>query len=175
MNYPEDYCLKCPHCGTQSNVDPALLQPEAPMPYCDSCDKPLLDVPDPETVNSYQLLRETTMRASLAMPETEQDLKWFDEGVSVDKSGDFMERLFSALDLGHYQPMLKDFVSWHKVKFPEKVLIPTAFGEWLNKNFVWMHDHETNDGYWTLPIATRTNERWTTKELYPKFLQTHYA
>ena len=51
-------------------------------------------------VQGWPLLRETAMRANLALPETEQDLQWFDEGVSVKNSGDFMERLFESLDLG---------------------------------------------------------------------------
>jgi hypothetical protein len=38
----EDHFIKCPHCGYQSGVDPALLQNEDPMPYCNECDKPLL-------------------------------------------------------------------------------------------------------------------------------------
>jgi hypothetical protein len=46
------------------------------------------------------LLRETTMRANLALPENDQDLKWFDETCDHKKSGDFMERLFDELKLG---------------------------------------------------------------------------
>lgn len=46
------------------------------------------------------LLRETAMRANLAMPENDQDLKWFEETCDRKKSGDFMERLFDGLRLG---------------------------------------------------------------------------
>ncbi len=53
------------------------------------------------------LLRETVMRSNLAMPETEQDLKWFDEGVTHLRSGDFFERLVRHLDLGNIDDMLK--------------------------------------------------------------------
>ena len=46
------------------------------------------------------LLRECVMRSNLALPENEQDLKWFDETCSVKNSGDFYERLHAALELG---------------------------------------------------------------------------
>jgi hypothetical protein len=49
---------------------------------------------------TQSLLRETVMRANLALPETSQDLVWFDEGVTIQKSGDFFERIVKALDLG---------------------------------------------------------------------------
>jgi NAD-dependent SIR2 family protein deacetylase len=35
------YGMKCPHCGCQTTVDPALLEDDAPMPYCPECDEPL--------------------------------------------------------------------------------------------------------------------------------------
>ena len=38
----EDHYLKCPSCGAQSDVDPALLTNDAPMPYCKECDEPLI-------------------------------------------------------------------------------------------------------------------------------------
>lgn len=41
----EDYALVCPGCGAQSDVDPALLQPEAPMPYCKECGEALIQHP----------------------------------------------------------------------------------------------------------------------------------
>ena len=44
---PEDYLLKCPTCGAQSNVDPSLLKPDDPMPYCDECDSPLIQDNEP--------------------------------------------------------------------------------------------------------------------------------
>lgn len=33
----------CPHCGAQTNVDPALIpdDPDYPMQYCPECDEPL--------------------------------------------------------------------------------------------------------------------------------------
>lgn len=33
--------MTCPHCGAQTNVDPALVEPDAPMIYCKECDQPL--------------------------------------------------------------------------------------------------------------------------------------
>lgn len=40
------------------------------------------------------LLRETAMRAQLAFPLNEQELEWFDEGMTAD----FTLRLIHALD-----------------------------------------------------------------------------
>lgn len=40
MSNPYGY-MKCPHCGSQTNVDPALVNPNDPMLYCDECDQPL--------------------------------------------------------------------------------------------------------------------------------------
>ena len=47
------------------------------------------------------LLRETVMRCQIALPETEQDLNWFDQGCSIRTSGDFFERIVTELDLGN--------------------------------------------------------------------------
>ena len=53
---------------------------------------------------SGSLLRETAMRTNIAMPETEEDVEWFEETVARSKSGDFMERLYKCLDLGNNDP-----------------------------------------------------------------------
>lgn len=37
----EDHLLKCHNCGHQTNIDPALMEPDAPMQYCPECDEPL--------------------------------------------------------------------------------------------------------------------------------------
>lgn len=47
------------------------------------------------------LLRETVMRTQIGMPETEEDVEWFEETVDRSKSGDFIERLYKQLDLGN--------------------------------------------------------------------------
>lgn len=52
-------------------------------------------------VNVKLLLRETTMRSRIAFPENEQDELWWNEGLDHKKSGDFMERLFNAMELGY--------------------------------------------------------------------------
>lgn len=41
------------------------------------------------------------MRCQIALPETEQDLNWFDQGCSIRTSGDFFERIVTELDLGN--------------------------------------------------------------------------
>ena len=46
------------------------------------------------------LLRETVLRCNLIMPTSEEELKWFDEGCTVQKSGDFFERIYKRLNLG---------------------------------------------------------------------------
>lgn len=33
--------MTCPHCGAQTTIDPALVDPDAPMIYCPECDEPL--------------------------------------------------------------------------------------------------------------------------------------
>lgn len=43
---PEDYLIKCPHCGFQTDIDPAFVEPDAPMLYCPDCDEPLFGTPD---------------------------------------------------------------------------------------------------------------------------------
>lgn len=35
------YGMECPHCGAQTNVDPALVNDDDPMVYCPECDEPL--------------------------------------------------------------------------------------------------------------------------------------
>ena len=47
---------------------------------------------------TQRLLRETAMRANLAFPASDEDNKWFDDGLHHKRSGDFMFRLFDALD-----------------------------------------------------------------------------
>jgi predicted nucleic acid-binding Zn ribbon protein len=42
------YGIKCPNCGHETNVDPALLDDDAPMVYCPECDEPLFGEPDEE-------------------------------------------------------------------------------------------------------------------------------
>lgn len=46
------------------------------------------------------LLRETVMRAHLAMPENDQDAEWFDD-PEIDI--DFMEQIHKVLNLGNYE------------------------------------------------------------------------
>jgi hypothetical protein len=53
----------------------------------------------PESVVK-ELLRETAMRCNIAFPETEKDNEWFEQGLDVNSSGNFMLRLFAALELG---------------------------------------------------------------------------
>lgn len=53
------------------------------------------------STQTKRLLMETAMRCQIALPENEQSAGWFDEGLAIDKSGDFMERLFEALELGN--------------------------------------------------------------------------
>lgn len=48
--------------------------------------------------NGTALLRETAIRAHLVLPETELENKWFEEGTDNKKCGDFMERLFHAVE-----------------------------------------------------------------------------
>lgn len=43
----EDHYIKCPHCGYQTSIDPALMQPDDPMPYCPECDEALIVNPQP--------------------------------------------------------------------------------------------------------------------------------
>lgn len=38
--------MECPHCGAQTNVDPALVKDDDPMIYCKECDKPLFGEPE---------------------------------------------------------------------------------------------------------------------------------
>jgi len=46
------------------------------------------------------LLRETVLRCNLIMPTSEEELKWFDEGCTIQKSGDFFERIYKRLNIG---------------------------------------------------------------------------
>lgn len=47
-----------------------------------------------------ELLREVVMRTNIAMPETEQDIKWFDEVINAEIDNNFIERIFKTLKLG---------------------------------------------------------------------------
>lgn len=31
----------CPHCGHETGIEPALVDPDSPMIYCSECDEPL--------------------------------------------------------------------------------------------------------------------------------------
>jgi len=54
----EDYHLKCPHCGHQTDIDPALVDPDAPMLYCPECDEPLLVDDEPKYYwNGYEYIK----------------------------------------------------------------------------------------------------------------------
>jgi len=44
------------------------------------------------------LLRETLMRCRLSFPQDEQDIKWFEEGTDIAKSGNYFERVYIFLD-----------------------------------------------------------------------------
>lgn len=46
-----------------------------------------------------KLFKETVFRAQLALPEDSDSMVWFEEGIAVDKSGDFLERLYKELNL----------------------------------------------------------------------------
>lgn len=46
------------------------------------------------------LLRETVLRCNLMLPTSEEELKWFEEGCAIHKSGDFFERIHKRLNLG---------------------------------------------------------------------------
>lgn len=37
-----DYRLQCRNCGHQTNIDPALMQDDAPMQYCPECNEALI-------------------------------------------------------------------------------------------------------------------------------------
>lgn len=56
-----------------------------------------------EWQRTENLLRELTLRCQLILPTSEEELKWFEEGVDVAKSGDFMQRLFTRLGIGQEQ------------------------------------------------------------------------
>lgn len=47
-----------------------------------------------------QLLRETVMRAHLALPENKQDEEWFDDPTM---NIDFMQQIHKVLNLGDYE------------------------------------------------------------------------
>lgn len=53
--------------------------------------------------SNQKFLREAIMRANLALPESEEDLKWFDEGINVDRDHKFIERVFHIAGLGKLQ------------------------------------------------------------------------
>lgn len=71
---------------------------------------PLLKTSE-EYDNILILLREAVMRGQMALPENSKDLEWFDEGLNYRKSGDFMERLFKALELGDYEKFILNMKS----------------------------------------------------------------
>lgn len=50
--------------------------------------------------NNQRLLREFVMRSNMALPESEEDLKWFEDGISAEKNPEFIERLFAVAGLG---------------------------------------------------------------------------
>lgn len=50
--------------------------------------------------DSLLLLRETVMRSNLAMPENEQDEKWFNEKINPKQDDNFIERLYKVLNIG---------------------------------------------------------------------------
>jgi len=35
--------IVCPHCGYETGIEPALVDPDAPMLYCPECDEALFD------------------------------------------------------------------------------------------------------------------------------------
>lgn len=51
-------------------------------------------------VETEKLLREVTFRCNLALPTSEEELEWFEEGCDRKKSGDFALRLFKRLGIG---------------------------------------------------------------------------
>lgn len=48
--------------------------------------------------NIESVLIELAMRANVVFPTNEQEQMWFDQGLDVDKSGDFIVRLCDTLD-----------------------------------------------------------------------------
>lgn len=49
---------------------------------------------------NQNFLREFVMRTNMALPESEEDLKWFEEGINAIKNPEFIEQLFVAAGLG---------------------------------------------------------------------------
>jgi hypothetical protein len=47
-----------------------------------------------------KLLREVVMREHLALPENNQDAKWFDDGGHSNGAHEFRVRLYEVLNLG---------------------------------------------------------------------------
>lgn len=39
----EYYGMMCPHCQCDTGIEPALVEPDAPMLYCPECKEPLFD------------------------------------------------------------------------------------------------------------------------------------
>lgn len=79
---------------------------KAPKSMIDNTSKPSgLSIPELlfEAGKQWQatedLLRETILRCNLIMPTDEQELKWFEEGTSINNS-DFFERIHKRLNLG---------------------------------------------------------------------------
>lgn len=50
--------------------------------------------------DKLRLLRETAMRCQIAFPQNQEDLDWFNDGLSPKKPCDFMDRLFDTIDCG---------------------------------------------------------------------------
>lgn len=36
----------CPHCGCETGIEPALVDPDGPMLYCPECDEELFPSPE---------------------------------------------------------------------------------------------------------------------------------
>lgn len=45
-----------------------------------------------------ELIKETAMRTNIAFPTNEKQIEWFEEGLVVTKSGDFINRLFKECE-----------------------------------------------------------------------------
>lgn len=77
----------CPNCGR--SYDDA----DADFYICHHCGH------SAKEANYKAILLELVCRANLAMPETEQETKWFDSGLDIENS-DFLCRLYEALEIG---------------------------------------------------------------------------
>jgi len=52
-----------------------------------------------EKENSGSLFRELAVRGNYAIPTTDQEQDWWEEGTDYKKCGDFMIRLFEYMDI----------------------------------------------------------------------------